>query len=58
MLYDKLMLLKCIQFYYEASATGTGEFGVKTVKLWISKVLSAGLKGTKCIIFNLSFIVK
>jgi hypothetical protein len=58
MLYDKIMLLNCGQFYYEASATGTGQFGVKTVKLWISEVLIVGLKETKCIIFYLSFITK
>jgi hypothetical protein len=37
MLHDKIMLPNCGQFYYEASATGMGQFGVETEELWISE---------------------
>ena len=38
MLYDKIILLKCGKFYYEASATGTGQFRVKMGKIWLLQV--------------------
>jgi hypothetical protein len=49
------MLRKYRHNYYEANATGTGQIRIKTKKLWISKVLSVGLKETKCIIFKSKF---
>jgi hypothetical protein len=52
------MLLLCSKYLYEANATWTDQIGIKTKKLWISEVLSVGLKETKCIIFNLSFMTK
>jgi hypothetical protein len=52
------MLLVCSKYLYEANATGTNQFGIKMEELWISEVLSVGLKETKCIIFNLSFMAK
>jgi hypothetical protein len=54
----QLMLLLRSKYLCEANATGTGQNGIKTKKLWISEVLSVGLKETKCIILNLSFITK
>jgi hypothetical protein len=36
-----MLLLHC-KYLYEANATGTCQFGVKTEKLWISEVLSVG----------------
>jgi hypothetical protein len=36
------MLLLHSKYSYEANATGTGQIGIKTNKLWINKVLSAG----------------
>jgi hypothetical protein len=52
------MLLLRSKYSYKTNTTRTNQIGVKTEKLWISKVLSIGLKETKCIIFNLSFITK
>jgi hypothetical protein len=34
------------------------QIGIRTKKLWISGVLSVGLKETKCIISNLRFMTK
>jgi hypothetical protein len=45
------MLLLYSKYSYEANVTWMDQIGIKTNKLWISEVLSAGLKGTKCINF-------
>jgi hypothetical protein len=37
MSHDKLRLPKCRQFYDEANATRTSQFGVKMGTLWISE---------------------
>jgi hypothetical protein len=58
MRYGILMLLLDKKYSYEANATWTDQIGIKTKKLWIFEVLSVGLKGTKCIIFNPNFITK
>jgi hypothetical protein len=52
------MLLLRSKYLYEANATETSPFEIKTEQLWIYEVLSVGIKETKCIIFNLSFITK
>jgi hypothetical protein len=52
------MLLLRSKYLYEANATKMSQFEIKTEELWISEVLSVGIKETKCIIFNLSFITK
>jgi hypothetical protein len=31
------MLLLCSKYLYEANATGTSQFGIKTEELWISE---------------------
>jgi hypothetical protein len=45
------MLLMCSKYLYEANATGTSQLGIKMEELWISEVLSVGLKEIKCIIY-------
>jgi hypothetical protein len=47
------MFLLRRKFYYKANATGMGQIGFKTKKLWISEVLSIGFRKTKCLMFNL-----
>jgi hypothetical protein len=46
------------KYSYEASATSMDQIGIRTKKLWISGVLSDGLKETMCIISNLCFMKK
>jgi hypothetical protein len=37
-------LLLRSKYLYKANTTGTGRIGIKTEELWISEVLSVGLK--------------
>jgi hypothetical protein len=52
------MLLLQSKYSYEANMTWTDQIGIRTKKLWISEILSVGLKGAKCIIFNSNFIIE
>jgi hypothetical protein len=55
MLFARIMLLTCRQFYYESSATGTGQFRVIIEKLL--NFLTIGIYfSTKISIFRLIFI--